>query len=278
MSGMASGLPRILAIDVGTSTVKGARIDAAGRILSIATRRVVNHPGAVAVWEEKRRVDAVKAVLADIGPHSDVDAVVVSGHGPTIVPVDASGASLEPVLQWNDGRERRREGERSFFLPKAAWLAVERPEVYEKVRYFLSLPEYMDFLLTGESVTVTPTDEFIPYIWDERSIAAYGLDANRFPPFVHTGERIGRVSPEAADRFGLPAGAPVVAAGSDFLMSLIGTASLAPGRTCDRAGTSEGINYCTDSAVSDPRLRTLPHVRPGLYNVAAILESTGSAF
>jgi xylulokinase len=95
---------------------------------------------------------------------------------------------------------------------------------------------------------------------------------------VHAGERIGAVQATASERYGVPVGTPVVAGGSDFLMSLVGTASLVPGRTCDRAGTSEGINYCTNRPVEDERLRTLPHVRPGLYNVAAILESTGSAF
>ncbi|MFP4566230.1 MAG: xylulokinase [Spirochaetaceae bacterium] len=275
---VSGGLPLILAIDVGTSTVKGALVDGDGRIRGISSERVLDHPGSVSVWDADRRHGAIAHVLREIGPLAAIDAVVVSGHGPTLVPIDAGGAPLEPVLLWNDGRERRVPGQPSFFLPKAAWLAAEEPAVYERARYFLSLPEYVDFLLTGEVVTITPTDEFTPYIWNAESIAAYGLDAARFPPFVHTGEPIGVVQVPAAERYGLPAGTPVVAGGSDFLMSLVGTASLAPGRTCDRAGTSEGINYCSPTPVADPRLRTLPHVRPGMYNVAAILESTGSAF
>jgi xylulokinase len=276
---MVSGsLPLILAIDVGTSTVKAALIDGEGRIRSIGTERVLDHPRSVSVWDGDRRHGAITRVLAEVGPLTAVDVVVVSGHGPTLVPVAADGSALEPVLVWNDGRARRIAGQQSFFLPKAAWLMQEEPAVYERTRYLLSLPEYVDYLLTGEVVTITPTDEFIPYIWNEESIAAYGLDPGRFPPFVHTGERIGSVGASAAERYGIPSGTPVVAGGSDFLMSLVGTGSLAPGRTCDRAGTSEGINYCAERPVQDPRLRTLPHVRPGLYNVAAILESTGSAF
>ena len=275
---MSGDLPLILAIDVGTSTVKGALVDGDGRIRTISTERVLDHPRAVSVWDGDRRHGAIAQVLREIGPLAAVDVVVVSGHGPTLVPIDADGAALEPVLLWNDGRERRVSGQPSFFLPKAAWLAAERPDVYERTRYFLSLPEYVDYLLTGEVVTISPTDEFTPYIWDAESIAAYGLDADRFPPFVHTGEQIGEVQAPAAERYGLPVGTPVVAGGSDFLMSLVGTASLAPGRTCDRAGTSEGINYCASTPVTDPRLRTLPHVRAGMYNIAAILESTGSAF
>ncbi|NBB89609.1 MAG: carbohydrate kinase [Spirochaetes bacterium] len=275
---MPGDLPLILAIDVGTSTVKGALVDGDGRIRTISTERVADRSRAVSVWDRDQRHDAIVHVMRELGPLTAVDVVVVSGHGPTLVPIDADGEPLEPVLLWNDGRERRVSEQPSFFLPKAAWLLAERPDVYERTRHFLSLPEYIDYLLTGEVVAITPTDEFIQYIWNADAIAAYGLDPDLFPPFVHTGDRIGVVQAPAAERYGLRAGTPVVAGGSDFLMSLIGTASLAPGRTCDRAGTSEGINYCSRTPVADPRLRTLPHLRAGMYNVAAILESTGSAF
>ena len=278
MAAKASSLPLILAIDIGTSTVKAARVDGDGQVLGTAREYVLDHPREVSVWNRDRRHGAIERVLGGVGPLSEVDAVVVSGHGPTIVPVDREGNALEPVLVWNDGRERRITGDPSFFLPKAAWLMHEEPDVYEQCRYLLSLPEYMDFLLTGVPVTITPNDAFIPYIWNSESISAYGLDPDRFPPFVRSGERIGFVRDDAAHGFGLPVGIPVIAGGSDFLMSLVGTASLAPGRTCDRAGTSEGINFCSTEPVATPHLRTLPHVREGLYNVAAILESTGSAF
>lgn len=275
---MSRSMPFVLAIDVGTSTVKGALVDAEGRVRSSATERVLDHPRSASLWDGDRRHGAIVRVLREVGQLETVDAVVASGHGPTLVPVDAEGRALEPVLLWNDSCERPLPGQRSFFLPKAAWLMHERPEVYDRTRRFLSLPEYIDFLLTGETITVTPNDAFIPYIWDAEAIAAYGLDPGRFPPFVHTGTRIGSITQQAAERYGLRVGVPVVAGGSDFLMSLVGTATLAPGRTCDRAGTSEGINFCSPEQVVDPRLRTLPHVREGLYNVAAILESTGSAF
>jgi xylulokinase len=86
------------------------------------------------------------------------------------------------------------------------------------------------------------------------------------------------VDRRGAELFGIPAGVPVVSGGPDFLMSLLGTATTAPGRTCDRAGTSEGINHCTDKSVASPLVRCLPHIVPGLYNVAGVLSSTGRIF
>lgn len=89
---------------------------------------------------------------------------------------------------------------------------------------------------------------------------------------------MGTVDRRGVDLFRLPAGIPVIAGGPDFLMSLVGTATTVVGRTCDRAGTSEGINHCAAHAVSSPAVRCLPHVVPGLYNVAGVLSSTGRIF
>jgi xylulokinase len=98
------------------------------------------------------------------------------------------------------------------------------------------------------------------------------------PAAAEAGVRVGTVSGEGAKRFGLPPGIPLAAGGSDFLMALLGSGVVHPGMTCDRAGTSEGINYCSDKNISHPRVRTLPHAVPGYFNVAGILSSTGLVF
>ncbi|HUX14366.1 MAG TPA: FGGY-family carbohydrate kinase, partial [Spirochaetia bacterium] len=163
-------------------------------------------------------------------------------------------------------------------LPKAAWLRAHRPADFERVRTFISCPEYIAFVLTGEAATVSPSDEFAPYMWTSDSIDAYRLDAELFPPFIRPGDTVGSTGTGSRNTFGLPAGIPVYVGGPDFLMSLLGTATVRDGRTCDRAGTSEGINACSAGAVDDPRVRCLPHVIPGLYNNAGILSSTGRMF
>ncbi|WP_319560817.1 FGGY-family carbohydrate kinase [Marispirochaeta sp.] len=62
------------------------------------------------------------------------------------------------------------------------------------------------------------------------------------------------------------------------MMAIIGSGAVRPGLSCDRAGTSEGINYCSEKSINSPSLRTLPHAVPGLYTVAGILSSTGRVF
>ena len=59
---------------------------------------------------------------------------------------------------------------------------------------------------------------------------------------------------------------------------MIGTNTLKPGRLCDCAGSSEGINLCTDKQVFAEGIRTLPSVMSGLWNVAVLMQSSGRQF
>lgn len=268
----------VLAIDIGTSSIKIGVIDEAGRLLEEDREHMLRRYADVRDWRASRWTETLARVLGRMQLAPRASAVAVSGNGPTIVPVDAEGRALDPVLMWLDGRAEKRQGERSFFLPKAAWLARHDAKRYERTRWLMSGPEYIDFVLTGEAVTITSTDEFAPYIWGTEAARRFGIGPEKLPPFVHLGEVIGRTTKTAAEAYNLPAGIPVVAGGSDFIMSLLGTAAVEPGRTCDRAGTSEGVNYCSVEPVDDPRTRCLPHPVAGYYNVAGVLSSTGTIF
>jgi xylulokinase len=229
-------------------------------------------------WHASDWIDALAALTHRLDGADSVDGVVVSGNGPTVVPVTADGRPSYEVLFWLDQREDRLPEEPSFFLPKIAWLARHEPRSYEDTSCFLGCPEYLSYWLTGEAFAATPSDDFTDFVWSERAIAAYGLSPEKFPPYVRTGDRVGVVQPASAERLGVPSGIPVVAGAPDFLMTLLGTGAVRDGRTCDRAGTSEGINYCSSVPVSGERLRCLPHVIEGKYNVAGILSSTGRIF
>ena len=187
---------------------------------------------------------------------------MVSGNGPTLVPVGRDGRPLDFAMTWLDRRgveEARLAAEAtgryvdpSFYLPKALWLFRHKPRVYRDTRHFLACPEFVDFFLTGEACTVLPSEPFQPYIWTAEAIEKLGMDPRKFPPFVRPGADIGRVRAEAEEVLGIPAGTPVFAGGPDFIMTLLGTATTVPGRACDRAGTSEGINLCTRAPVDGP--------------------------
>ncbi len=287
----------VLCVDVGTSSMKGGVLDSKGVLISWGRVGLLDRPGAdLGAWNpllwRNAFVDLCRRVLSGGSPEPDnavapdsespgtidVIGVTISGNGPTLIPLDATGDPTGSAILWLEHQSRKIETEPSFFLPGATWFSREYPEAYERTEHFLTCPGFLNMFLTGLRAAAVPSDEFAPFYWSQDGIRAYGLTEDRFPPLVKMGERVGTVRQEAASATGIGVGTPVFAGGADFLAALIGTGAVLPGRTCDRAGTSEGINYCSRKPLGDPRLRTLPHAIPGLYNAAGILESSGRIF
>lgn len=284
--------PMILAYDIGTTFLKGAVVAENGKAVA---RAQVPVRAASHTREDRCEIDAdswlsgMALVTAQLGLRGKegLRAVVVSANGPTLVPVSAEGEPLAPAMSWMD----RRAGEEaeliaeytdspvdpSFYLPKTFWVMRHEPALYEQTQHFLPCAEFIDLFLTGNAVRIIPSRLFSEFFWNEGAVARLGLDPDKLPPFAETGEVIGSVSARAADTLGLPAGLPVVAGGPDFIMSILGTASVQPGRVCDRAGTSEGINLCWSAPVRSPRLLCFPHIVRGAYNISAMLCSSGAA-
>ncbi len=207
----------------------------------------------------------------------------VCGNGPTLVPVLADG-SPGPLLFWSDAGSEPLPGGKSLFLPRVRWFQKHHRDLFHQVQFFLGSYEYLSYRLGAVPASVIPRPAFAPYVWDDRELALYGLDGpgcrEKFPSPLESGRVMGQVSPGASRRWGLPEGIPIGAGGADYQAALLGTASVEPGRICDRAGTSEGINYTSGSP---PRggggpWRVLPHPMEGLTSVAGILFSTGRIF
>lgn len=301
----------ILAIDVGTSSVKAGLFQRDGRCLALESKPVealvspdpVVHELRADSWTDAiaellppllaaaRNPSAQAAASPDEGivPSARaVECVVVSGNGPTLVPVDGAGRPLANAVTWMDrravdeavlaGKAAGRFLDPTYNLPKALWFLRHRPDIYERAARFCSCPEFVCGSLSGEWVSFLPAEGFQPIIWDDASIRATGLDQEKFPPFIKLGRILGRVTAQAAEKYCLPAGIPVVSGGPDFVASLIGTATTKPGRACDRAGTSEGINLChAGTFPDDSRLLLMPHVIEPYLNISGVISTSGKA-
>ncbi len=284
----------ILVFDIGTSAVKGALFTPEGILLGQQQRLVIEDTGnpefpMVHEITPRKWLDSIISLTAQLIPENRhrIEAVTVSGNGPTLVPVDEAGAPLMPAMTWLDRRSGAesdmifdKSGIRidpSFYLPKALWIARNRPDIYGRCVAFMSCSEFVVQALCGERVMVLPGEGLEKYIWTEELIDAAGLERNKFPPFIQLGSAAGRVGATAAATYGLPAGIPVYAGGPDFAVSLLGTATVHPGRACDRAGTSEGINICTEHPIPDKRLMCYRHINRSYWNVTGIISTSGKA-
>jgi xylulokinase len=289
----------LLVIDIGTSTFKAALVQCDGN-----GGRFVNLPlggahGAAAGYSadpaQWLRAFEAAADWFEAGAFTAVEAIVISGNGPSMIPVTGAPAVIGGNLSlpstaawlWLDRRaeEEARTVSRiiggfvdsSFFLPKALAVKNREPKLYEKTKLFLAAPEYLACALTGEARTVLPSESFEKWYWNGSALEALGLDKEKFPPMITPGELIGTASAAVSARFGFRQAVKVIAGGPDFFVSILGSGAVSPGRACDRSGTSEGINLCCSRRIEDGRLMCYGHpVRP-YWNLSGIISTTGGA-
>ncbi|MDR2701261.1 MAG: sugar kinase [Spirochaetaceae bacterium] len=250
--------------DLGTSSLKAALIDSSGSLHAFArvsyTASGNGKQSTPASWLSAFFLAAQQLAA----PPCPVSALVISGNGPTLVPVSGeeseSAETLRP-LYWYDPPPRFSgplSACSSLFLPKVKKFINADPVTFAKTRFLFSPQEWLSWKLGARAVTVIPHKGYVPYYWDEEQCVEFGIDGDRFPPFVTMGEVIGELSP--APLTGpftdaplvpklLAPGTPIIAGAADFIMALIGTGTLEPGTACDRTGSSEGINLCLDGGV-----------------------------
>lgn len=267
----------IFAVDIGTSYFKASVVDIEGEIIfSSRVELKITGEGNKREADPKLWVDAFFNVYDSISNKikSSLEAIVISGNGPTILPVDSSGRPLSNASLWMDSRSHETSSQLieklghfvpgNFYLSKVFWYMKKEPEIYNSAKWFISCPEYLCYELTGNAFTLLPGDGFLPYYWDDSKLNKLGIDKSKMPDYSGLFEIHGYFK-----------NIPVICAGPDFLMSVLGSGSVEPGIVCDRTGTSEGLNYCSDKDIEIEGLRTLPHVIPGLYTLAGLIPDSG---
>jgi xylulokinase len=305
--------PLLFCADIGTSSLKAALIDTAG----VQYRRVrvpyalpdgehgadslsgadswlnafftaaeqlsdeISVPSVSAVDETSVPADSAAGEI----PVPPISALIISGNGPTLVPVTKTGGVLRPIYWYDAGLET---GGRSFFLPRVRSFMEQDPGGFARTERFFSPQEWLLWKLGGHPVTVLPHPGYGDYYWNEEECRALGIGGDLFPPFVNMGERIGtldygRLEAVPSEKVSalLPPGIPLVAGAADFIMALVGTGVSRRGMVCDRTGSSEGINLCVTGKDLErlpegkTDLRILPHAFEGLWNLGAVTGESG---
>jgi len=262
----------ILTCDIGTSSLKLGIIDGAGNLRAFF-RAAYARPSAGA-WQ-RAFLRAVRSVPDDL--KRGLRAVGVSGHAPTLVPVDERGLPAAEPLMWFEGNPPRSPDASpgSYFLDKAGRFAAENPAAYARTDCFLPTGEYLAFTLTGNKTAFIPHAGFEPYYWNGESITGSGLAESKFPRLTTVGKPAGETGARAARATGIPPKTPVFCGGADFLMSILGSGAHLPGLANDRGGTSEAVNYCDREPYSSALFRPVPGFSAGTWNLGGFIPYAG---
>ncbi len=274
-----------LCIDAGTSRFKAALLSIDGKIIAKSDKIYAHNKKVHEYTSDDFTLIEVLQNLMCKEPGIRIIGIGITGHGPTLIPIDRTGRSLFPAVGYLDDRVKKyiqrlsdKKSDKiatTMYIPIALFFKEEHPDIYAQTYKFLQSFDYIAYRLTGRPFASSSTSGIT--LWNEHRLEKAGLDIQKFPEIRYMGEKIGSTTERAADQFGIDVHIPVFAVGVDFAAGLVGTGALSTGRSCERAGSSGGINLCWDEPIHDTRLLCYRHFIKNRYNIAGITSTYGKA-
>lgn len=214
----------VLAIDVGTSSVRAALYDGAAQPITNTLVKIewsfetTPEEGAEihAEYAFERVTAAIDAVLKNAEEtKGEIGAVAISAFWHSLVGVDGRGKPTTPILGWPDTRSRAysrvlkkrfdetkvhdRTGAHfhsSFWPAKLLWVRKESREIWAKTSKWLSFSDYLALKLSGEPQTsismASATGIFNQRYadWDVELLPYLRLSRNRLPTITDADQRL----------------------------------------------------------------------------------------
>ncbi len=264
MNQAAPGADHILALDVGTQSVRALVFDPQGGLRASARIPIEPYVSPQPGWAEQdaelywRSIGETCTALwaGGVARPETIAGVTLTTQRGTIVVTDEAGTPLRPAMVWLD--QRRTEG-----LPpiggidglafralgvrntvaafqadcEANWIRVHEAETWRSIRHYLLLSGFLTQRLTGRFVdSVACQVGYIPFDYKHFRWAKAGdwrwqtapIDPDWLPELVPPSDSLGPLTAAAAVVVGLPEGTPVVAAAADKACEALGSGALEP--------------------------------------------------
>jgi len=265
----------LLGVDAGSSGCKAVVFSEEGRQLSVG--RSSYSPVSARVGEAELDPDVffacfAKAVRLAVGKCSHkVEAMAISSHGESIVPIAPNGNIAGNMIMNSDNRavaeakqlENMLGCERlysitgsvphaMFALPKIVW---HKQNGSHKARRYLSPSDYLLFSLGFPPLTdFSLASRVLAFDihskkWSKEILDTAGVLEEELPVPVQAGEIAGKLTKQTAEPLGLPEGVTVVVGGHDQPCGALGMGVIAEGDISVSAGTYE----CITTASNQPQ-------------------------
>lgn len=299
-------MPHVLAIDLGTTSVKVAVVRDDGAVRALAGRALtlqfMPDGGVEQDANEWWRliVDATREVVARSEVSADeIGTVVCTSQYMSVVPVASDGVPVGPVIMWMDARAaertrhlRHRENitvwlERHGLAPFGSddlahivLLHQEYPEAFFRASAFVEPVDAITARLVG-TVTANQNTAFPLLLVDNRVhgavhydtdfIARAGIDPAKLPLLVAMGSVVGVLRDSVAEELGLHRSTVVLSGTIDSTTSAVGTGAVSPARCGVVVGTtSVAVSHVPTSRADHGRaLMTAPSPVDSQYVVLA---------
>ena len=260
-----------LAVDAGTTAVKAAVVDEAGKVCRVS--RVMVDRGPDPGIDPEHFWNAVARAIAEArGPSTPIDAVTVTGQGDGLWALADDGTPAGNALEWNSTlageiiAEWERNGTIAAHYARSGtvlwsgttaalwlWAKENHPQIAADTRHVFYAKDWINYRLCG-AVATDITDATIPFLdvfggqYDPEGFSFLGCHdlSDAMAPIAPSGTEIGAVTAEAAAITGLPSGTPVLMGSIDVLSMTQGVGVSAPGQAVAVLGTTAAAMAIND--------------------------------
>ncbi len=285
--------PFVLAIDVGSSSVKAALYDARARVVEGSEARQAHllHTASDGTAEKiaEHVMDSVEQVVDAVlertgGEAKHIAAVGIDTLASTLLGLDGDGKPITPIYTYADTRSRddvdqlRREldvralyqrtgcPQHTAYLPgRLRWLQRTCPDIVRRVHRWVDVGTFLYTRWFGRSdvpasysiASMTGLLDRHRLQWDEELLHYLSLSVDALPPLADYTYTQRELTAPFANRWPTLHSVPFFLAVGDGAAANVGSGCVSPGRVALTVGTSGAMRVLLpDSA---------PHVWPGLW-------------
>jgi len=273
----------VIGIDTGTTATKGVAAGRDGKLCALTSvhyRLSVPGPGRAELDPVRVREAAAEA-LVDVARQcrergDRVIAVSLSAFLHALVPMDADGSPLGPLITWADGRAGAQSDQLAAAglakelqartgtpvhpmspLTKLAWWKANDPETLRTVPRWGGVKELVlaelaaaPYLLDLSVASGTGLYDIHERRWDPEAMEIAGVRPEQLAEVVPTTTRL-RLRPEVASAAGLPPDTPLIIGAADGPLANLGVGATPAGVAAVSLGTSGALRTVVDGPAVD---------------------------
>ncbi|CAN5895733.1 xylulokinase [soil metagenome] len=302
--------PAVLAIDLGTSSVKVLVAGQSGEVFGRGTQSYPvarPQPGFAEqdpeLWWTATRQAVAQAMATS--PAVRIESIGLSGQMHGTVLIGASGQPLRPAIIWEDtrsgaqaaeienrfGRQRFIETTGSaaasgFQAPSLLWVQQHEPQIWDQTRHVLLPKDYLRFRLSGDFVT-EPSDASSTVLldvklrqWSSDVLKAIHISPSQLPAIVPSDSESSRLSRVPAQELGLRPGIPIAGGAGDAPAAALASGGADPHTLVLTISSGSQAIIATNMVLPDSKGRIhswchclSPETGAGWYMMAATMVS-----
>lgn len=277
----------IIAVDIGTTNIKIVACDDRGAVLlnesvacsviRISDKEIEQDPTLVLHSVNKLLKNAILQL-----PTNNIKGICFSSAMHSMIAVDENDALLTNAILWGDTRSEQQAqqiketlDEKELYqeigvpvhpslpLCKIVWLQENMPQVFKRVKKFISIKEYLFFKWFGKYIVDHSIAGAMGMLnihtlqWSKKALAITGISADKLSTIVSVIHAETKLNKEYADMFGIPDNVAFIIGSSDGCFANIGSGVFKDNEATLTIGTSGAVRITTS--------RPLLNEKPALF-------------